>query len=86
MDERQIPNIPHPFALRTDPGIKDYSALYWVDEGTTDVLIRNAERVVNIMTSHRLHTPKNGGPVRVSMARREGPLAPEEFAPLYTRK
>ncbi|MBC8347648.1 MAG: DUF1588 domain-containing protein [Verrucomicrobia bacterium] len=82
MDERQIPNIPHPFALRTDPGIKDYSALYWVDEGTTDVLIRNAERVVNIMTSHKLHTPKNGGPVRVSMARRGGPLAPEEFAPL----
>ena len=82
MDERQIPNIPHPFALRTEAGIKDYSALYWVDEGTTDVLIRNAEKVVNIMTSHKLYKPKNGGPVRVSMARRGGPLAPEEFAPL----
>ena len=82
MDERQIPNVPQPFALRTDPGIRDYSALYWVDDGTTDVLIRNAEKVVDIMTSHKLHVPKNGGPVRVSMARRGGPLAPEEFAPL----
>ena len=82
MDERKISRISKPFALRTDPGIKDYSALYWVDEGTTDVLIRNAETIVEIMTSHKLHTPKNGGPVRVSMERRGGPLAPEEFAPL----
>ena len=51
--------------LRSDPGLKDYAALYWIDEGSTDILIRNAEKIVDILTSHKLHTPKGGGPVRV---------------------
>jgi mono/diheme cytochrome c family protein len=74
-------NVSQPFALRSDPGIKDYSALYWLDEGSTDLLIRNAEKIVGAITSHKLTT--NGGSVRVSMARSGGqPLAFEEFAPL----
>ena len=52
------------------PGLKDYAALYWIDEGSTDILIRNAEKIVEVVTSHKLHTPKNGGPVRVSLTPR----------------
>lgn len=74
-------NISQPFALRSDPGIKDYSALYWLDEGSTDLLIRNAEKIVGAITSHKLSI--NGGSVRVSMARSGGQAqAFEEFAPL----
>jgi hypothetical protein len=78
--------IPQPFALRSDPGIKDYAALYWIDEGSTDVLIRNAEKIVELLTKHRLNTPKGGGPVRVSPEvrsfRGERIRPPQEFAPL----
>ena len=74
-------DVSQPFALRSDPGIKDYSALYWLDEGSTDLLIRNAEKIVGAITSHKLST--NGGSVRVSMARSGGQAqAFEEFAPL----
>ncbi|QDU92288.1 DUF1588 domain-containing protein [Lignipirellula cremea] len=73
--------IPQPFALRSDPGIKDYSALYWIDDGSTNVLIRNAEKIVDAITSHKLF--KNGSSIRVSMASSgDEPIAFEEFAPL----
>jgi len=76
-------SVSQPFALRSDPGIKDYSALYWLDEGSTDLLIRNAEKIVGAITSHKLSKSKNGDEVRVSMPRSGGqPLAFEEFAPL----
>ncbi|GDX09970.1 hypothetical protein LBMAG57_17420 [Verrucomicrobiota bacterium] len=73
-------NVSQPFALRSDPGIKDYSALYWLDEGSTDLLIRNAEKIVGAITSHKL---SKGGSGQVSMARSGGQAqAFEEFAPL----
>lgn len=79
--------IPQPFALREDAGLKDYAALYWIDEGSTDILIRNAENIVKVLTSYKLHTPKNGGPVRVSVNPRtwfgERIRPPEEFARLF---
>lgn len=50
--------VSQPFALRTDPGIKDYAALYWIDEGSTDILIRNAEKVVENLASLKANTPK----------------------------
>ena len=83
VDSRQIPQ---PFALRTDPGVKDYAALYWIDEGSTDVLIRNAGKIVDLITNQRLSTPKGGGPVRVGLTARnfrgERIRPPQEFAPL----
>lgn len=73
-------DVSQPFALRSDPGIKDYSALYWLDEGSTDLLIRNAEKIVGAITSHKL---SKGGSGQVSMARSGGQAqAFEEFAPL----
>jgi hypothetical protein len=78
--------IPQPFALREDAGLKDYAALYWIDEGSTDILIRNAENIVKVLTSHKLSTPKDGGPVRVSLNVRswfgERIRPPAEFEPL----
>jgi hypothetical protein len=60
--------------------------LYWIDEGSTDVLIRNAGKIVDVLTNHRLSTPKGGGPVRVSLVARtwyeERIRPPQEFAPL----
>ena len=73
--------VSQPFALRSEPGIKDYSALYWLDEGSTDLLIRNAEKIVGAITNHKLS--KNGGSVQVSMGKSGGQAqAFEEFAPL----
>ncbi len=77
--------VSQPFALREDAGLKDYAALYWIDEGSTDILMRNAEKIIDILTSHSLQTPKGGGPIRVSMkARRwnDERIDRQEFAPL----
>src|SRR6185436_3835791 len=38
--------ITQPFGLIPDPGIRDYAALYVVDGAGTEVLLRNAERIV----------------------------------------
>jgi len=35
-----------PFGLIPDPGIRDYAALYSIDGAATEVLLRNAERIV----------------------------------------
>jgi len=81
----QARQIPQPFALREDAGLKDYAALYWIDEGSTDILMRNAGKIIDILTSHSLQTPKGGGPVRVSLKPRrwnDVRIDRQEFAPL----
>lgn len=77
--------VSQPFALREEAGLKDYAALYWIDEGSTDILMRNAEKIIDILTSHSLQTPNEGGPVRVNLkARRwnDERIDRQEFAPL----
>jgi cytochrome c551/c552 len=40
-----------PFAFQSEAGIKDYAALYWIDDGSTDILLRNAEKIVAALTN-----------------------------------
>ena len=42
-----VEGLSRPFSMRSKPGIRDYAALYFVDEPATDLLLRNAERVVS---------------------------------------
>jgi hypothetical protein len=41
-----------PFSMRSKPGIRDYAALYFVDEPATDLLLRNAGLVVANQAGH----------------------------------
>ncbi|MBM3983627.1 MAG: DUF1588 domain-containing protein, partial [Planctomycetes bacterium] len=45
--------LSQPFSLHNDPGIKDYSALYWIDEGGTDILMRNAESIAGMLLDRK---------------------------------
>jgi hypothetical protein len=42
--------VVQPFTLDFDRGIRDYAGLYTIDEPSTEVLLRNAERVVEVLT------------------------------------
>ncbi len=48
-----VEGLARPFSMRSKPGIRDYAALYFVDEPATDLLFRNAERVVANQARHR---------------------------------
>ncbi len=81
----QAQQVSQPFALREEAGVKDYAALYWIDEGSTEILMRNAAKIVDLLTSHTLQRPKDGGPARVSLNGRMWngvKIVQQEFAPL----
>jgi hypothetical protein len=44
-------DLAQPFGLIPDPGIRDYAALYFIDGAGTEVLVRNAERLVDGQTA-----------------------------------
>ncbi len=44
--------LTQPFNVTGERGFKDYSALYSVDEATTEILVRNAEQVVATQTTY----------------------------------
>lgn len=46
--------IVQPFTLTPERGIKDFSGLYTVDESSTEILLRNAEAIVNGQTAHEI--------------------------------
>ncbi len=72
-------NLSQPFNLIAEPGIKDYAELYSIDIAGTDVLLRNAGRIVEGQTSHQMKADeKSPGKLRVSM----GNDTIREFAPL----
>ena len=48
------PGIVQPFTANPERGIKDFSALARVDEPTTEILLRNAEAIVQRQTAHEL--------------------------------
>lgn len=50
--------IVQPFTLFPDRGIKDFAGLYSVDEPSTEILLRNAETIVNAQSSHTLKEGK----------------------------
>jgi hypothetical protein len=76
-------DLAQPFSLVPDPGIRDYADLYFIDGAAAEVLIRNAERLVEGQTMHEL-VPDGKG-VRVQMAhdtvREFAPLLHPEAAP-----
>lgn len=41
-----------PFTLEPERGIRDFAGLYTIDEPSTEVLIRNAEAIVDVMTGN----------------------------------
>ena len=45
--------LSQPFSLHNDPGIKDYAALYWIDDGGTDILMRNAESIAGMLLNRK---------------------------------
>jgi hypothetical protein len=47
---RASKELAQPFSLIPDPGIRDYSSLYVVDGAGTEVLLRNAEQIVQGQT------------------------------------
>lgn len=56
---RGRPSVTQPFLLIPERGIKDYAGLYSIDEASTEILVRNAEAIVEAQT---LHILKDGKP------------------------
>jgi len=54
---RTSKELAQPFSLIPDPGIRDYSALYVVDGAGTEVLLRNAEQIVQGQDTVREFAP-----------------------------
>ncbi|MEI6234793.1 MAG: DUF1588 domain-containing protein [Planctomycetota bacterium] len=53
--------ITQPFTLIGDRGIKDYAGLYSIDESSTEILLRNAEMIVELQTAHEIKDGKIRG-------------------------
>jgi len=71
--------LSQPFDLIAEPGIKDYAQLYSVDGAGAEVLLRNAQLLVEDQTAHTFVADAISGPKgRLSM----GNDTVREFAPL----
>lgn len=55
------PTIVQPFSLIPERGIKDFAALYVIDEPSTEILVRNAEAIVAWQTAHEFVDGKPRG-------------------------
>lgn len=55
----KVNGLVQPFVLVPERGIKDFAGLYAIDEPSTEILIRNAEAIVEVQTAHEL---KDGQP------------------------
>ena len=53
--------IVQPFTVVPDRGIKDFAGLYSIDEPSTEILVRNAEIIVDAQTGHSTIAMKNVG-------------------------
>ncbi|MCA9268380.1 MAG: DUF1588 domain-containing protein [Planctomycetales bacterium] len=53
--------MPQPFALEAGDGMKDFAALYSLDEPTTDLLIRNALQMASLQMWHEFQDGKIRG-------------------------
>lgn len=57
----KVNGLVQPFTLAPERGIKDFAGLYAVDEPSTEILIRNAEAVVEVQTAYELKDGKVQG-------------------------
>jgi len=55
---RTPPGLVQPFTLVPERGIKDFAGLYTIDEPSTDILVRNAEAIVELQTGHEIKDRK----------------------------
>ena len=53
--------IVQPFTLVPERGIKDFAGLYAIDEPATEILLRNAEAIVEAQTGHEIKEGKARG-------------------------
>jgi hypothetical protein len=54
VSRKTIPGLVQPFTLMPERGIKDYAGLYTIDEPSTEILLRNAEAIVEAQTAHEI--------------------------------
>lgn len=52
------PGLVQPFTLVPERGIRDFAGLYTIDEPSTEILVRNAEAVVEVQTGHEIRDGK----------------------------
>ncbi|MBL8794342.1 MAG: DUF1588 domain-containing protein [Planctomycetia bacterium] len=50
---KALPGIVQPFTLEPERGIKDFAGLYTIDEPSTEILLRNAELIVEGQTARQ---------------------------------
>ncbi len=50
-----------PFTLVPERGFKDFAGLYTIDEPSTEILLRNAEAIVEVQTGHEIKDGKVSG-------------------------
>ena len=58
---KNITGLVQPFTLIPERGIKDFAGLYTIDEPSTEILLRNAEAIVEVQTGHDLQGGKVKG-------------------------
>ena len=80
-----------PFTLIPERGLKDYAALYSMDEPTTEILLRNAATVVERQTAHDFKDGKLTGKndtIRefVALMGPAKPPTPEQFAAMVKQQ
>ena len=57
----KLTGLVQPFVLVPERGIKDFAGLYTIDEPSTEILIRNAEAIVEVQTGHEVTDGKIQG-------------------------
>jgi len=63
----KIMGLVQPFVVVPERGIKDFAGLYAIDEPSTEILLRNAEAIVEVQTAHEVKDGKvqgNNGSLR----------------------
>ncbi|MCE9568153.1 MAG: DUF1588 domain-containing protein [Planctomycetes bacterium] len=57
----KINGLVQPFTLIPERGIRDFAGLYTIDEPSTEILLRNAEAIVEVQTGHEVKDGKVNG-------------------------
>ena len=61
MRGKTLPGVIQPFTVIPERGIKDFAGLYSIDEPSTEILVRNAEAIVEAQTGHEIKDGKVSG-------------------------
>lgn len=57
----RVNGVVQPFTVTPERGIKDFAELYAIDEASTEILVRNAELIVEAQTAHEIKDGKPRG-------------------------